>query len=586
MEEFEKAVKAVKAGKLGKVEDWVRRGLDLEARDRNGWMVLHHVAKYGKVTVAVSYMIGQGVDVNCKTTGVDGFQETPLLISCQEGNMDMVKYLLAHGADIKAKDRRGRNVLHFASESKNLKLVEYFVGQGFDVNCKDTNNSTPLLRACSEGNIDIAKYLLRHGADISARDRWVGNVLHLACEANSLALVEYLVNQGADVNCKGVYDVTPLLISCEKGNIDIVKCLLGHGADIKSKDKRGRTVLSYGRESKTPGIVEYLRSKGGVENIDTITEWPKNTAAPPNLPSDVAVTSIASTTATAIFEAPPAGTYDCFKISIVPWTNGETLSSLVNKSGTTYHALFSNLVPGTDYTVAVGTFVGGIAGTQRTRTFKTSKPRIKGDKHVAEGTPQVGPAVEGTPQVGPAAEGTPQVGPAVEGTPQVGPAAEGTPQVGPAAEGTPQVGPATDAVEIPQPSGQVIIQQIAHVSGTGNIGNIHNEGTFIVNVTNTRTAGKVTNTRTAGKKKKKQKPGRNTVPRNGKASRDNNFAGSSSPSGEQSQNEEALEMGNSARIQHGGAADERTPMLLVQQHDFGDEEPVKEERSSRWCCCC
>lgn len=69
--------------------------------------------------------IGQGVNI--------------LHYAALTGDLNRVKELLEHGADINAKDFFGNSVLHYAALSGNLKLVQWLVEQGLDVNAKDEN---------------------------------------------------------------------------------------------------------------------------------------------------------------------------------------------------------------------------------------------------------------------------------------------------------------------------------------------------------------------------------------------------------------------------------------------------------------
>ncbi|ORX76482.1 ankyrin, partial [Anaeromyces robustus] len=58
--------------------------------------------------------------------------ETPLFMACENGNENLVKFLIEHGAIINKENR---------------------------------DNKTPLFLACENGNENIVKYLVEHGAN-------------------------------------------------------------------------------------------------------------------------------------------------------------------------------------------------------------------------------------------------------------------------------------------------------------------------------------------------------------------------------------------------------------------------------------
>jgi ankyrin repeat protein len=213
-----------------------------------------------------------------------------LFIACKSethNNLDIVKYLVAQGADVEAEDDNNHTPLHKACKGGNLDVVKYLVDvQRANVNAKDKYNKTPLHNACYCRNgrrfglglegLDVVKYLVKHGADVKAKDHYNNTPLHYACRNGNLDMVNYLIEQGADVEAKDNDNDTLLHYACYNGNLELVKYLVvEQGADMNAKDNRNNTPLYRACQSENPNLVKYLVEKGAdVKAIKEIkTSW-------------------------------------------------------------------------------------------------------------------------------------------------------------------------------------------------------------------------------------------------------------------------------------------------------------------------
>ena len=85
------------AGAVDLVEDLLRRGADLEARDEDGYTALMYAANAGEEEV-VRLLVDAGAD--CGARDAEG--STPLMFAAQRGSVRAVKRLVAGGADVSA----------------------------------------------------------------------------------------------------------------------------------------------------------------------------------------------------------------------------------------------------------------------------------------------------------------------------------------------------------------------------------------------------------------------------------------------------------------------------------------------------
>ena len=82
------------------------------------------------------------------------------------GSLPLLDLLLAHGADVDARDPHGWTPLHFAAQEVLPEMAARLLARGADVNAQDDEGNTPLARAIffARGRHAIIDLLRKHGA--------------------------------------------------------------------------------------------------------------------------------------------------------------------------------------------------------------------------------------------------------------------------------------------------------------------------------------------------------------------------------------------------------------------------------------
>ena len=163
--------------------------------DKDGLMFIHHAVKYSQEMV--KFLLAHGADVNSRSrSGV-----TPLMLTT---SLEIFNFLIERGADVYAVDQQQRNVLLWQIEnSGSLTMIKALVEQyHFDVNQPDEAGTSPLMLAVKRGNLDVAKYLVDRGANVNAVDNEGRNALFYLYKdyEPDKQLLQYLITQGVDVN--------------------------------------------------------------------------------------------------------------------------------------------------------------------------------------------------------------------------------------------------------------------------------------------------------------------------------------------------------------------------------------------------
>lgn len=81
----------------------------------NGQLGLHRACLRGDVEV-VRLLLQHGADVNA----VNDYNETPLHYACKRANLVVLQCMIEHGADILSEDRAGKGVLHHAAHGGSM----------------------------------------------------------------------------------------------------------------------------------------------------------------------------------------------------------------------------------------------------------------------------------------------------------------------------------------------------------------------------------------------------------------------------------------------------------------------------------
>jgi ankyrin repeat-rich membrane spanning protein len=261
--------------------------------------------------------------------GIDAVNEinkTPLIIACENGNLDIVKALVKAGADINAVDIYNLSPLGYAATYGHSEIVVYLCE--FDINPNIVRigkfaDETPLMYAAWKCNKEAVEALIKKGADVNAykqSDNFtpviyalyningkeeVEQIIDLLLENGASAInftnkfIKALFSNVKDnditnlnINLERIrmlrlvglvnqieseHNRTVLHLACENGNLDIVKALVKAGADVNAVDIYNLSPLGYAATYGHSEIVIYLCEFDINPNIVRIGELPDET---------------------------------------------------------------------------------------------------------------------------------------------------------------------------------------------------------------------------------------------------------------------------------------------------------------------
>ena len=198
-------------------------------------------------------VLGAVGDVNVR----DANGETPLLWAGRGGNVEMIRALIAEGADLGARNNSGQALWEVPSPLSRVArqiLADGDANKVVEPHCQYTR----LHRAAEEGDVDRVRLLIELGADLEPKSTpgCRGNTpLFQTAMLRHIARVDAakaLIAGGADVNARNAYDETPLHAAAQQAHPELVALFLSEGADPEARWARGETPMEVRPDDYPP----------------------------------------------------------------------------------------------------------------------------------------------------------------------------------------------------------------------------------------------------------------------------------------------------------------------------------------------
>uniref|UniRef100_A0A8B9CCK5 Ankyrin repeat and KH domain containing 1 n=1 Tax=Anser brachyrhynchus TaxID=132585 RepID=A0A8B9CCK5_9AVES len=180
------------------------------------------------------------VDIDAHT---ESNHDTALTLACAGGHEELVSVLIARGANIEHRDKKGFTPLILAATAGHVGVVEILLDKGGDIEAQsERTKDTPLSLACSGGRQEVVDLLLARGANKEHRNVSDYTPLSLAASGGYVNIIKILLSAGAEINSRtgSKLGISPLMLAAMNGHVPAVKLLLDMGSDINAQIETNR----------------------------------------------------------------------------------------------------------------------------------------------------------------------------------------------------------------------------------------------------------------------------------------------------------------------------------------------------------
>jgi ankyrin repeat protein len=162
-------------------------------------------------------------------------------------------------------DTSGDSILFFAARDGNMDMVRFLLARGANPDIRSPSGETPLYAAVEQCRPEVAKLLVKHGANPRKPANFRGSVMHMAA-ANCTELIGFLASLEISVDDENAESnvLTPLMAAASADNVDSARELLRLGADIHRRNRDGQNAFDFIFHLKDSPMLILLLDHGAI----------------------------------------------------------------------------------------------------------------------------------------------------------------------------------------------------------------------------------------------------------------------------------------------------------------------------------
>lgn len=265
----------------------LKNSTSVNREDKDGFTPLMYAITHDK-EANVQVLLEQGANPNQVSKAL----LTPLTHAINNKRPLIAFLLLKHGADVNQTcTYQKKTPLHRAIEQElDENVIKKLIAYGANVNQEDLLGNRPVHSAAHEGNLTIMRMLVAAGASLNVQNLRGWTVMHCAVLSHNLKLLEELQRYGLSINhpsepqttdhrTKSISPmirksneqesgVTPVHIAVKEGNLKTLHWLKSQGWDVEVLTEKRHSALFYATRSKKIQVMQFFADHPHLKNAD------------------------------------------------------------------------------------------------------------------------------------------------------------------------------------------------------------------------------------------------------------------------------------------------------------------------------
>jgi ankyrin repeat protein len=229
---------AIQRDDLDLVRRLLEAGAKANVRNEHGATPMSVALPIGNAAI-IELLLKAGVDANAPNA--EGFP--PLMVVARTRHAAAAETLLKHGADPNFKERqKNQTALMWAASEKQPEVVRVLLARGADVNARTTINNTS---TANYSTFSPREWPSNVSSEPRAGPRAPGGLTALlyAAREGCAGCIQAMVEAGANLDLPDPEGITPLIMAVTNMHFDAARALIKAGANVDRWDLWGRSPL-------------------------------------------------------------------------------------------------------------------------------------------------------------------------------------------------------------------------------------------------------------------------------------------------------------------------------------------------------
>ncbi len=232
--------------------------------DDHHFKPIHYAAANGHQQV-VQQLVCNGENIDTPTE--DEEQRSPLTVACQEGQLEMVRWLVQHGANNLLETAKSHHTPRQLAEQEHQESIVRYLDQLYPIR-KNYWYSNKLQEAITARDVQRAKIMINSGAQFNHTDHSLIPLNHAIGRYNPNKptrldrIAEALIKAGAPLDTPDAAGNTPLHLACAQINVRLARLFLDRGANGSTLNAAHETALNISLKNKNRDLVKLLTVHG------------------------------------------------------------------------------------------------------------------------------------------------------------------------------------------------------------------------------------------------------------------------------------------------------------------------------------